>query len=204
MARSLSVDLRERVIAVIDGGVSRGQVFSFTTFRPEKANNNDTDLFGAQAQAIASTRIAFIGTTGSASASELVINAFKPYLGANAGLIGTNTFGKPVGQIALDRAACGDRLRPVAFKTENANREGDYFTGLASKVAASCAAADDYTKPLGDPAEASVKVALDFLAGRSCTAIAGGGQGTLSAVGRRNLLTPDAPATAQREVPGTF
>ena len=182
----------------------RGQVFSFTTFRPEKSNNNDTDLFGAQAQAIASTKIAFIGTTGSASASELVINAFKPYLGANAGLIGTNTFGKPVGQIALDRPACDDRLRPVAFKTENANREGDYFTGLASKVAATCSATDDYTKPLGDPAEASVKVALDFLAGRSCTPISGGGHGTLGAVGRRTLLTPDSPATAQREVPGTF
>jgi len=182
----------------------RNQVFSFTTFRPEKANNNETELFGAQPQAIASTRIAFIGTTGTASASELVINAFKPYLGANAGLIGTNTFGKPVGQIALDRAACDDRLRPVAFKTENANREGDYFTGLASKVAATCSAADDYTRPLGDPAEASVKVALDFLAGRSCTPISGGGQGTLAAVGRRNLLTPDAPATSQREVPGAF
>jgi hypothetical protein len=180
-----------------------GKVFSYTTFRPSKASNNDQDNFRSQSQAIAPTKVAFIGTTGSASASELLINAFTPYLGTNMALVGTNTFGKPVGQIALDKAACDDRLRPVAFRTENANRQGDYYTGLASRVPATCAAGDDYTKPLGDPNEASIKVALDFLAGRSCTPISSSGQTTLAA-GRRNLLQPDAPTTAQREVPGAF
>ena len=181
-----------------------GQVFSHTTFRASKANNNETDNFGSQSQAIAATKIAFIGTTGTASASELLINAFTPYLRTNNALIGTNTFGKPVGQIALDRAACDDRLRPVAFRTENQARQGDYYTGLASRMEATCSAGDDYTKPLGDPAEASVKVALDFLAGRTCSPISGGGQTTQAAGGNRNLVQPDAPTTMQREVPGAF
>ena len=181
-----------------------GQVFSFTTFRASKSSNNETDNFGSQSQAIAATKIAFIGTTGTASASELLINAFTPYLRTNSALIGTNTFGKPVGQIALDKASCDDRLRPVAFRTENSARQGDYFTGLASRVEATCAAGDDYTKQLGDPAEASVKVALDFLAGRTCNPISGGGQTTLAASGNRNLVQPDAPTTLQREVPGAF
>lgn len=180
-----------------------GQVFSRTTFRASKANNNESDNFGSQSQAIAATKIAFIGTTGTASASELLINAFTPYLRANNALIGTNTFGKPVGQIALDRAACDDRLRPVAFRTENAARRGDYYTGLASEVEATCSAGDDYTRQLGDPAEASVKVALDFLAGRTCSAIGSGGQSPQGA-GNRNLIQPDAPTTLQREVPGAF
>ena len=180
-----------------------GQVFSFTTFRASKASNNETDNFGSQSQAIAATKIAFIGTTGTASASELVINAFTPYLHANSALIGTNTFGKPVGQIALDKASCDDRLRPVAFRTENSARQGDYYTGLASRVEATCAAGDDFTKQLGDPAEASVKAALDFLAGRTCSPISGGGQTTLAA-GNRNLVQPDSPTTLQREVPGAF
>ena len=59
----------------------------------------------------------------------------------------------------------------VAFKTENAARQGDYFNGLATKVEASCAAGDDITRQLGDPQEASTRAALDFLAGRPCTAI---------------------------------
>ncbi len=188
------------------GAGRANSVFSYTTFRPEKASNNDTDLFSPVSQSIAPIKIAFIGTGGTASASELVINSFIPYLRANAALIGSNTFGKPVGQIALDRTACDDRLRVVAFKTENANRQGDYYTGLASTVEASCQAADDIFKSLGDPAEASVKSALDFLAGRTCTPItSSGGQSSQSLTQNgRELLQGPRPSTAQREVPGLF
>lgn len=182
---------------------STSDVFSYTAFRASKSQNDDTRTFAPQPQSIAPTRIAFIGTTGSASASELVINAFIPYLHNRAALIGTNTYGKPVGQIALDRAACDDRLRVVAFATQNAARQGDYFQGLASKVEASCQAGDDIARPLGDPQEASTRQALDFLAGRACTPIAGG----ISAQAvkeRRELLMPPRPSTAQRETPGLF
>ena len=199
------VSIAELVGDLLGANRSTSDVFSFTTFRPEKSSNNSTRLFRPQPQSVAPTRIAFIGTTASASASEMVINAFIPYLHANAALIGTNTYGKPVGQIALDQAACDDRLRVVAFRTENVARQGDYFDGLASKVEASCAAADDIARPLGDPAEASTRAALDFLAGRPCTRISGGGAITTQAIReRRELLTPDRPSTVQREVPGTF
>ncbi len=184
------------------GAGRANSVFSFTSFRPEKANNNSTTFFTPLSQSIAPVKIAFIGTGGTASASELVINSFTPYLRANSALVGSNTFGKPVGQIALDRSACDDRLRVVAFKTENANRQGDYFTGLASKVEASCQASDDITRPLGDPAEASVKGALDFLAGRSCTPITAKGGQTSQALRDRELLQSARPTTAEREVPG--
>ena len=57
---------------------------------------------------------------------------------------------KSVGQIARDRSQCDDRLRVVAFATQNANRQGDYFAGLARTVEASCQAPDDLSRPLGD------------------------------------------------------
>ncbi len=183
---------------------STSTVQSYTTFRPEKASNNSTRFFRVEANAVAPTRLAFIGTGGSASASELVINAQIPYLHAQAALIGTNTFGKPVGQIALDLPACDDRLRVVAFATQNAARQGDYYDGLATKVEASCQAADDITHPLGDPQEVSTRAALNFLAGRTCTPISGVQNSQSVGTGRRDLLSPDAPATAQREVPGLF
>ncbi|HEX8263337.1 MAG TPA: S41 family peptidase [Allosphingosinicella sp.] len=183
---------------------STSDVLSFTTFRPEKSSYNETRFFQPQPQSVAPTRIAFIGTTGTASASELVINAFIPYLHARAALVGTNTYGKPVGQIAIDRSACDDRLRVVAFKTENAARQGEYFDGLASKVEASCQAGDDLSRPFGDPQEASIKAALDFLAGRACTRISSGGITTQAVRERRELLTPERPSTVQREVPGAF
>ncbi len=184
------------------GAGRANNVFSFTTFRPEKASNNSTTFFTPLSQSIAPIKIAFIGTGGTASASELVINSFTPYLRSNSALVGSNTFGKPVGQIALDRSQCDDRLRVVAFKTENANRQGDYYTGLASKVEASCQAADDIFRPLGDPAEASVKGALDFLAGRACTPIGTTSGQTAQSQRGRELLQGERPTTAEREVPG--
>ncbi|HEX8307440.1 MAG TPA: S41 family peptidase [Allosphingosinicella sp.] len=180
-------------------------VFSFTTFRPEKSSNNSTRFFQPKPQSIAPTRIAFIGTGSSASASELIINAFIPYYHKNEALVGSNTYGKPVGQIALDQAACDDRLRVVAFKTENVARQGDYYNGLASVVEASCAAGDDLTRQLGDPLETSTKAALDFLAGRVCTPISASGGGiTGQGAGKREPLMSERPSVAQREAPGTF
>jgi C-terminal processing protease CtpA/Prc len=189
---------------LLGGNRSTSEVFAIEAFRPEKSQFNETRNFQPKPQSIGATKIAFIGTGATASASEMVINGFVPFLRGNAGLIGTNTFGKPVGQIALDRAACDDRLRVVAFATQNAARQGDYFDGLATKVEASCQAADDTTRPLGDPQEASVRSALDYLAGRPCNRIATGLTGQSVREGSRELVTPDRPNVAQREVPGLF
>jgi carboxyl-terminal processing protease len=199
------VSIAELIGDLMGANRSTSDVFSFTTFRPEKSSNNSTRFFKPQPQSVAPTRIAFIGTTGSASASELVINAFLPYYHANEALIGTNTYGKPVGQIAVDLTACDDRLRVIAFKTENAARQGDYYDGLATKVEASCQAADDIAKQLGDPAEASTRAALDFLQGKACTKIASSTGITTQAVHeRRDLLMPERPSAVQHEVPGAF
>ncbi|EZP49259.1 Peptidase S41 family protein [Sphingomonas sp. RIT328] len=184
-------------------------VQSYTTFRPEKSAENQTAYFAPQPQSVAATKIAFIGSHNTASASEYVINAYIPYLHANAGLIGTNTYGKPVGQIALDRSACDDRLRVIAFALQNSARQGAYYTGLANTVEASCSAGDDIGYAMGDPREASTRAALDFLEGKSCTRIGSSASAdarALSVATAREALQPVGPriSTAQREVPGLF
>ncbi len=195
------------------GAGNVGQVYSRTTLRPSKSSENETDLFGSQPEAIAATKIAFIGRGGTASASELVTNAFIPYLGNNMALVGANTFGKPVGQFGFNNPdGCDDRMRAVTFKTENADGQGEYFTGLASVVPNTCLADDDIFSQLGSPTEASVAQALSFLrsGAASCSAISSGQQGTQSAQNERLqlesriLLQPDLPSAAQREVPGLF
>lgn len=208
------VDVAELFGDLLGRNRSSSEVFSLTTYRSEKSNNNSTKRFASQSQSIAPTRIAFIGASGTASASELVINSMRPYLGNNAALVGTNTFGKPVGQIARDRSACDDRLRVIAFSTQNANNAGFYYDGLARVMEQTCQATDDVAFPLGDAREASVARALDFLAGRSCTRIAAtadartaglrDGEATTLRDRQLELLTPDRPNTPQREVPGSF
>jgi len=200
------IETAEYLGDLLGGARSTSEVFDYVTFRTEKASNNTTRFFAPKAESIAPTRIAFIGTGGTASASELVINAFTPYLHTNAGLIGTNTYGKPVGQIALDKEACDDRLRVVALATQNAARNGNYYDGLASTVEASCQASDEIAYQLGDPLESSTRQALNFLAGRSCTPITGdaSARSLRTSTARQDLLIPDRPGTAQRDVPGLF
>ena len=188
-----------------------GQIFSQTVFRSSKSAENDEHRFEPGSQSIAPTRIAFIGTGSTASASELVINSMLPYLGSDMTLVGSNTFGKPVGQIALDRAECDDRMRVVAFATGNSAGQSDYYDGLAPKITNSCAAGDDLNFPLGDPREASVRTAIDFLAGNACTtriAEASVGAAARSSDARISaepeMLVPDRPSAAQRELPGLF
>ncbi len=184
------------------------EVFDYVSFRPEKASNNTTRYFNPQPQSIAPTRLAFIGTSGTASASELVINAMIPYLHANVGLIGGNTYGKPVGQIGLDLTQCDDRLRVIALAIQNANRQGGYYTGLVGTVEASCRAGDDIRYAMGDPREASTRAALDFLQGKSCTPItASASTGvTAQAAGGREPIVRDLQtlSPAQRDVPGLY
>lgn len=200
------ISIAELLTNLLGGGRSNSDVQAYTSFRPEKASNDETTNFTVQPQSVAPTRVAFIGTHSTASASEYVINAFTPYLHSASALIGTNTYGKPVGQIALDRPACDDRLRVISFSLQNAARQGAYFNGLAGYVEASCQAGDDITFQLGDPREASTRAALDFIEGKPCTRIATATSGTqsLNNAVRRDLLTPDRPSTAQRETPGLF
>ena len=126
---------------LLGGNRLSSDVFTFTRFRPSKSSNNETRRFIVQSQSVSPVKIAFISTNATASASELVMNSFVPFLGVNAALVGSNTFGKPVGQIALDQTACDDRIRVVAFAKENAAGQGDYYSGLAQGRVMSSAAA---------------------------------------------------------------
>jgi hypothetical protein len=82
-------------------------------------------------------RIAFLTTGATASASEININTMAPWV--EIAIVGEDTFGKPVGQLAFDLQGCEDRLRLVAFRIENARGEGDYYDGLAATLPFACA-----------------------------------------------------------------
>jgi len=206
------IDVAQTLGSLLGGGRRSSDVFALLRFRPEKTSENETYYFESEGSAIAPRRIAFITTQGTASASEMVINAFRPFLPSDIAIIGDNTYGKPVGQIALDQSACDDRLRIIAFQDENAAGQTGFFNGLAPVIGQSCRARDDLQYPLGDPGEDSVARAVDFLDGRSCTAIAGTGvaQNGIAALDRvapvaaLKPLTPARPSLPQRDMPGFF
>ena len=102
------------------------------------------------------SRIFFIVTSGTASASELLINNLKPYMDVK--LIGpTNTHGKPVGFFPIP---VGDwYIFPVSFRSTNASGNGNYFSGFTpdSKVN------DGVTKDWGDITESCLASAIKYI-----------------------------------------
>ncbi len=206
------------VAQVLDSLLAANEVnkpLAYMTFRQSQSSNDETLDFLSEASAISATKIAFIGSGGTASASELVMNAMAPYLGKNVALVGSNTYGKPVGQIAEDKAECDDRFRIIAFELKNADHYGDYFSGLAVDAtndpnsfvqkATTCKASDDIFHPLGDPNESSTAAALNWLNGGSCTAIAAAGTQTTQAVKPKYVpLQPRHPSATQERVPGLY
>jgi C-terminal processing protease CtpA/Prc len=79
------------------------------------------------------SRVIFITSRSSASASELIINALEPYM--QVILIGDNTFGKPVGSFPLssyNRVLQTNNVEvvPITFAIANAAGKAEYFEGF--------------------------------------------------------------------------
>jgi carboxyl-terminal processing protease len=101
-------------------------------------------------------KIYFLVLSGSASASELVINNLKGVMGDNIKLIGRKTNGKPVGFFAL-KIDNLDLYIPQ-FETKNQKNEGGYYAGLTVDKDLP----DDVTKDFGDPNESLLAAALSY------------------------------------------
>lgn len=179
-----------------------GKEFSTLKLRDSKSSQNETWYFRSQPAAINAVKVAFIGSSSSASASEMIMNAQIPYSGANTALVGQNTYGKPVGQYAFDLEQCDDRLRAVVFRTVNASGDADYYTGMASVMPNACAATDNTAWPLGNSNEGMVGRAVDFIERGSCVPLAASAQRTMSVAPRPVMAAH--PNVAQIETPGLF
>ncbi len=182
-------------------------VYNNIRFRASKASNDETRFFRPIAGvSVDAVNVAFITTGASASASELTVNGMKPW--ANVAIVGTDSFGKPVGQSAFDLGdRCDLRLRLVTLRSTNADEEGDYYNGLAETLPGrACAAADDLSRAMGDPAEASTAEALGWLATGACSEIIAAVPGVRKpSIERRSVYpTPDRPSPAQAYLPGLY
>jgi carboxyl-terminal processing protease len=144
------------------GNAYTGRTLGTLVFNSQHTDQNQSATFETVANSLNLTQVFFVTSGSTASASEFVINALGPYIHVTT--VGSATFGKPVGENGFD--VCNDVLYPITFKIANVNGAGDYFDGLP----ATCAAADDLTHALGDPAEASVAAALSVIATGSCPA----------------------------------
>ena len=107
-------------------------------------------------------RIFFLTGTGTASASEMVINGLKPFLPCV--LIGDTTVGKNVGSILINdekNAKNQWAFMPIILKYFNKDNKSDFTNGFAPDFKVK----DDYSYSLGDTREALLAKAISQISG---------------------------------------
>lgn len=114
-------------------------------------DNNSLDL----------RRVFFLTSEYTASASELVINALKPYM--EVIVIGNTTSGKPVGMTGK-YISSKYIYWLINFAIFNANDEGEYYSGFNP----TCSVFDNISEERGKLEETLLKRALSYIENENC------------------------------------
>ncbi|HEY8402369.1 MAG TPA: S41 family peptidase [Cytophagaceae bacterium] len=149
------VDVANHLAGLIVGDKANGQILSTYTHNNKQALHNYSDTIKGKANGLSLNRVFIISGSGTASASEIIINGLKPYIEVK--LIGDKTHGKPVGMYA--QSYKGFTMVPITFKIVNAQGQSDYFNGInvdANRL-------DDVTKDFGNKEEDRLEEALYFI-----------------------------------------
>ncbi|MGB4773528.1 MAG: S41 family peptidase [Daejeonella sp.] len=156
-------DTLANMIAPQSVGVGQKVMYQYI-FNQKYSEWNDKTMFH-KVNSLNLTRVLFIVTPSSASASELLINNLRPVMDVK--LVGENhTYGKPVGFFPIP--VFDYNIYPVSFKTVNSVGSADYYAGFTvDKITA-----DDLQRDFGDVNETSLKEALNYINTGGFSAIA--------------------------------
>ena len=163
-----SVNVSRDVASMIGGPRTANSLFAYLRFNDKQVASNEGVAFNGLLSPMGHPlpeglgRVVVITSSGTASASEIVINGLKPFI--DVVLVGETTYGKPYG--FLPRSSCGTTYNAVQFVALNSAGYGDYTSGFAPD----CAVPDDLDRPLGDPSEGRLKAALHYVATGKCSA----------------------------------
>lgn len=166
--------------SLIGRGVDRNKIFARRQYnaKVEETILNDENLgkdylvtrFADEANNIgdqlSSGKVYILTSSRTASASELIINALKPFM--EVVLIGSTTYGKNVGSISLfeeddPRNAWG--MQPIVVKVYNSLDQSDYGNGFTPDIIHEDNSL--WLRPLGDPDEALLSQAIGHITGTS-------------------------------------
>lgn len=138
-------------------------------------------------------RVYVITSGNTCSASEAIMNSLRG-VDVEVHQIGSTTCGKPYGFYPQDN--CGTTYFSIQFQGVNDKGFGDYVDGFSPQTTTGthgtrlpgCSVADDFTHPLGDPAEARLAALLAYREAnndpRACPAASGSGIGVRAKPGQ--------------------
>ena len=209
------LDIASEVAYMIAGaGPTAGQGFETMRFNDKHPTTNPVTgrrltpmPFHATAQgfsapqgqplpALGLSRVFVLTGPNTCSASESIVNGLRG-VGVTVIQIGGTTCGKPYGFYPADN--CGTTYFSIQFQGANAQGFGDYPDGFSPENAVSrpgvavpgCSVADDFTRALGDPAEARLAAALRYRRDGTCPPTAAAA--TLRALSAADGLTHKSP-----------
>jgi C-terminal processing protease CtpA/Prc len=147
--------IAHQLIGIIGGSKVADQIITKTIHNPQKKIYNVTETSKHKTPVVNLPTVYFLTTSGTASASELVINSLVPFMEVK--LVGSRTHGKPVGMYVFHVDKLDLAILPICFKTANRNNYGDYYSGIPVQIEVS----DDLTHNWGNPEEAMLKAAIN-------------------------------------------
>lgn len=150
------VTVQEKLANYLVPSAATGGVMMKQQFNDKYTEYNTTDYF-KKLGGLNLSRIFFITGSGTASASELLINNLKPYM--NVKTVGDTSYGKPVGYFNIP---VGDwYVFPVSFKTVNKSGQGNYYKGFIPDGPS----ADGVDRDWGDLTETALSTAVNYIVG---------------------------------------
>jgi carboxyl-terminal processing protease len=149
------VSVQDKLANYLINSSGNGNVMMKQEFNNKYSSWNSTKNFQKLGN-LNLSRIFFIVSSSSASASELLINNLKPYM--NVFIVGpSRTYGKPVGYFPIEIGNW--YILPVSFRSVNKNGEGSYFNGFPLNHTSQ----DGLDKDWGDQNEASLSSVLNYI-----------------------------------------
>ena len=148
------LDANGKLQTFTSGANGKWATYADINYKPTVAAGNVENF--AKEGAAEFKKIYFLVLSGTASASELVINNLKAVLPNDVKLIGRQTYGKPVGFFAINIDNLD--LYVPQFETRNQKNYGGFYEGLVVDKTL----ADDVTKDFGDEKEALLAAALAY------------------------------------------
>jgi carboxyl-terminal processing protease len=156
-----SVAVAEQILNYLIQSTNSGKLMYTNKLNPTKLSLNTSKNF-SKIGTIALSKVIFITSRGSASASELIINSLTPYM--DVILIGDNTYGKPVGSFPLSSynstlSSNNVELVPITFAIANSEGRAEYFDGFPANFKVG----DSPQFPWGDKRDSRLAAAIQYL-----------------------------------------
>ncbi len=134
---------------------ANGKMFYKYEHNSQQKEKNDKAVNFDKKNALNLSRIVFITSKSTASASETLINGLRPYI--SIVLIGNDTYGKPVGMYSWDHQDYV--IVPISFRVVNSQGFSDFYSGIKADALRS----DGLDKDFGNIGETCLKEAIYYL-----------------------------------------